>query len=63
MLYLSFAVTSDVKNSNSNLFEYEKENYNDIWNCTSYLSKKLCKPKSFVEQIKTFNKILKDKII
>tara|TARA_A100001011_G_C14294473_1_gene837790 strand:+ start:1122 stop:2027 length:906 start_codon:yes stop_codon:yes gene_type:complete len=63
MLFLSFAVTSEKNEQNGSLYSFEKKNFDDIWNCTSVLSKKLCKPKSFREQIKNFRKFFKNKII
>jgi len=62
MLFLSFTVTDAKKDSNSNLFSFENDNYNDIWNCTSVLSKNLCKPNSFRKQISIFKNFLKNKI-
>ena len=62
MLFLSFAVTDAKKESNSNLFSLENDNYDDIWNCTSVLSKNLCKPNSFRKQISIFKNFLKNKI-
>lgn len=62
MLFLSFAVTDTKKSSNSNLFSFENTNYNDIWNCTSVLSKNLCKPNSLRKQILIFKNFLKNKI-
>ena len=62
MLFLSFAIKSIDQNSKNNLFKFEKSNYNDIWNCTSVLTKKFCKPKSFRKQIKMFAQFYKNRI-
>jgi hypothetical protein len=62
MLFLSFAVTNEMKGPRKDLFSFENNNFNDIWNCTSVLSKNLCKPKSFRKQILIFKKFLKSKI-
>ncbi len=62
MLFLSFAVTSEAQSSNNNIFEFEKDDYDGIWNCTSFLAKKLCKPKSFRKQISIFKKFIQNKI-
>ena len=62
MLFLSFAVTNEKQISSNALYKFEKDYFNDIWNCTSTLSKKLCKPKSFRKQISIFIKFIQNKI-
>lgn len=62
MLFLSFAVINEKQLSSNTLYNFEKDYFNDIWNCTSILSKKLCKPKSFRKQILIFKKFIQNKI-
>ena len=62
MLFLSFAVTNEKQISSNALYKFEKDYFNDIWNCTSTLSKKLCKPKNFRKQISIFIKFIQNKI-
>ena len=62
MLFLSFAVTSDVKEKVDDLFCFEKDFEKDVWEGESSLRKKLCKPKSFRAQIEIFKKFNKAKL-
>ena len=54
MLFLSFALSPEIKKDVDDIFFYEKEYEDSIWNNSNELRKKLCKPKSFRKQIKMF---------
>jgi hypothetical protein len=62
MLFLSFAVTSDVKDKPDDLLYFEKDYEKDIWEGDAGLRKKLCKPKSFRKQIKIFKNFNQSKL-
>ncbi len=63
MLFLSFALSPEIKKDVDDIFFYEKEYEDSIWNNSSELRKKLCKPKSFRKQIKMFIKFAKFKLV
>ena len=62
MLFLSFAVTSESKDSKQDLFSFEENYYEDIWSKGSQLRKTLCKPNSARQQFFLLRKFIKSKI-
>ena len=62
MLFLSFAVTSEIPNQNNDLFSFEDNFYEDIWSNGYHLRKILCKPNSAKKQLSIFKKFIKNKI-
>jgi len=62
MLFLSFAATTEINNSNEDLFSFENNYYDDVWSNGSQLRKILCKPKSARKQFSLLKKFIKNKI-
>ncbi len=62
MLFLTFAVTTEVENNSEEIFSFEKDFEKEIWTTSETLNDKLCKPKSFKKQFHLFKKFYKSKI-
>jgi hypothetical protein len=62
MLFLTFAVTTEVDNNLGGIFSFEKDFEKEIWTTSETLNDKLCKPKSFKKQLNLLKKFYNSKI-